>query len=199
MKAAQQKNGSKPQPSRRKAVSPDERKKLTKTQRRFIETLCECNGDEARAIHQSGIKDYVWQQWLEQAVFRRAMADVLRTVRRRARLILACRCAEAARRLAELTEHEKEETARKACIDVIRLDGDINKDAADIIEPPRKRKRSKRKVDAKTASAILELVSGRRKRRSCKKGAGGYNDGGTKQTANDEQQSGEADEDSDSQ
>jgi len=94
---------------------------LTKRQRQVLEELFAAGGDEARALQKCRVPQWVYRRWLEEPVFLEELGLRMESVGRQTRVVLAKGGPVVAARLVELTQGEKEETARKACVDVLSM------------------------------------------------------------------------------
>jgi hypothetical protein len=94
---------------------------LSKRQLAVLEDLFIGELDEPEVLEKHGIHPQHFEQWFAKGSFRRQFEQRITRAYRESRLILA-RCAPlAAAKLVALTDCEKEETARKACLDIIAL------------------------------------------------------------------------------
>ena len=91
---------------------------LAKKQR-VIDDLFNGNGDEQAVLQKHRISTRVFNKWLADDDFREMFDQRIEAAYRQSRLIIARYAPLAAAKLLELTESEKEETARKACLDII--------------------------------------------------------------------------------
>ena len=96
-------------------------KRLTRRQQAMLEDLFTAEMDEQEVLEKHNVSYALYSRWLgdEQFIeqFERRIAQAYRS----GRVILARYAAAAAVKLIELTTCEKEETARKACLDIITL------------------------------------------------------------------------------
>jgi len=97
-------------------------KNLTRRQRALIEDLFTSAMNEEQVLAKHGVGNVLYSRWLadEQFVaeFERRMTQAYRS----GRLILARYAIVAASKLVALTDCEKEEVARKSCLDIITLE-----------------------------------------------------------------------------
>ena len=94
---------------------------LTKRQLALIEDLFAGEKDEQEVLDKHHVTPHRYAQWLADERFVECFEQRIARAYRESRAILA-RCAPlAAVRLVQLTECEKEEIARKACLDIITL------------------------------------------------------------------------------
>jgi len=96
-------------------------KSLSKRQLAVLEDLFAGELDEPEVLEKHGVHPHHFEQWFAEGSFRQQFERRIARAHRESRLILA-RCAPlAAAKLVALTDCEKEETARKACLDIIAL------------------------------------------------------------------------------
>lgn len=101
-------------------------KKLNKKQVAVIDDLFEHNGNESEVIKKHKVSIGVYRKWLADKNFTDELTFRLESARRQGNLIIAKFTPAAAVSLVRLTESEKDETSRKACLDVISNPGEKN-------------------------------------------------------------------------
>lgn len=94
---------------------------LTKRQRAVIEDLFTSELEEQAVLEKHHVSPSLYHQWLANDRFLERFEQRIAQAYRTGRIILARYATLAATRLVELTDCEKEETARKACLDIISL------------------------------------------------------------------------------
>lgn len=95
---------------------------LTKRQLAVLDDLF--NGDandEQAVLDKYNVNSSLYNKWLSDDAFVEQFDARVTGLRRQSELIIARYAALAAAKLVQLTESEKEETARKACLDIISL------------------------------------------------------------------------------
>jgi hypothetical protein len=97
------------------------KKTLSKRQLRLIEELFESGLDEASVLSRLGVSRGLFRKWLADEAFAAELQFRLDSARRQSRLIIARYAPVAAAKLVALTESQGQETARKACLDIISL------------------------------------------------------------------------------
>ena len=107
--------------------------KLTPRQLKFIDELFNSGGDEAAACAKENINAAMYRRWLSQKTFTDEIAGRIESAKRASRILLTQYMTVAAAKLVALTESEKEETARRACLDILSLN---NEDSAIDDETP---------------------------------------------------------------
>ena len=110
-----------------------ESKKLTKRQAAVINDLFAGELEEAEVLEKHHVQWRQYERWLADGRFTEQLELRIAHAHRQSRMILAQCAASAAAKLVELTHCEKEETARKACLDIIAppAPGGQNRQAAD--------------------------------------------------------------------
>ena len=98
-----------------------EPKKLTKRQSAVIEDLFAGELEEQAVLEKHHVRRHEYERWLADERFTEQVELRIAHAHRQSRMVLARYAATAAAKLVELTHCEKEETARKACLDIIAL------------------------------------------------------------------------------
>jgi hypothetical protein len=101
------------------ANAMSESKNLTKRQLAVIEELFAGELEEQAILEKHHVRQREYERWLADERFTGRLDLRIAHAHRRSRMILARHAVAAADRLIELTRCEKEETARKACLDII--------------------------------------------------------------------------------
>ena len=97
------------------------RKKLRKKQLAVIDDLFAGELDEQAILTKYRIKKSTYNQWLADENFEAELIRRIKTARLLSKVLIARHSLAAAAKLVQLTESEKEETARRACLDIIEL------------------------------------------------------------------------------
>ncbi len=144
---------------------------LTKKQLKIIDEWVKSGGDEIEISTKYGISYRQWVKWLNNKSFSREIAGRIELARRRSQLLMAKYIPLAAAKLVELCGSDKEETRRKACLDVLAykdepvcspncspdsLSGRTHRSAPDA-------DKEKTPLDTKTATKILAALAGEEK------------------------------------
>ncbi len=98
-----------------------DRKRLSKKQLAVIDDLFSCELDEQAILDKYKIKRSTYNQWLAGENFEAELTRRIKTIKLMSEVLIARYSIVAAAKLVQLTESEKEETARKACLDIISL------------------------------------------------------------------------------
>ena len=95
--------------------------KLNKKQLDIVEELFLGNLEEYEIIEKYKLTKRLFHKWMADEAFIDEMESRIRSSRLKGRLLIARYASVAASKLVELTQDEKEETARKACVDIISM------------------------------------------------------------------------------
>lgn len=94
---------------------------LSKKQKKVMDELFEAAEDEAIVLDNNNVSRDVFNNWLTEDSWIREFDRRIEESRRRAQIIITQFQAAAAIKLVELTSGKSEETARKACLDIIQM------------------------------------------------------------------------------
>jgi hypothetical protein len=97
------------------------RKQLTKRQLSVIEDLFSGQLSEQGVLDKHNVSRNIYNNWQADDNFAKEFAERIDSVCRQGQLIIARYAPLAAAKLVQLTESENQETARKACLDIISL------------------------------------------------------------------------------
>ena len=128
--------------------------KLTKRQLNFIDELFKSGGDEAAVCLSNNISAAVYRRWLNQKAFTDELVFRGESAKRASRILLTQYLTVAAAKLVALTGSDKEETARRACLDILSLNND--EVAADEEMPA---EAALPKISPQTASKLLKVLA----------------------------------------
>jgi hypothetical protein len=103
------------------------RKKLTKKQLAVIDDLFSGELDEQVILDKHKVRRNVYNRWLAGGLFLSEFDRRIISAHRQSAALIAKYAPLAAAKLVQLTESEKEETARKACMDIISLPALLDK------------------------------------------------------------------------
>ena len=96
-------------------------KQLTKKQLAVIDDLLNGQLDEQAILALHKVSPKIWRNWFAEETFVTEIAFRLDALKRQSQYIIGKYAPIAAAKLVQLTESEKDETSRKACLDVIML------------------------------------------------------------------------------
>lgn len=94
---------------------------LSKKQKRVMDELFEAEQDEATALGNNHVSRRVFNHWLTEDAWIREFDRRIEESRRRTQIIISRFQPSAAIKLVELTNCDKEQTARQACLDIIQM------------------------------------------------------------------------------
>ncbi len=98
-----------------------EKTRLTKKQREVIDELFAGELDERAVLRKHKVSPRLYDRWQGDGVFVAALERRMAAAYRQSAALIARYAPVAAAKLVELTQSEKEETARKACLDIISM------------------------------------------------------------------------------
>jgi hypothetical protein len=96
-------------------------KTITKKQREVIDDLFAVEADEQQVLTKHKVDRRLYDKWLTDENFIGEFERRLESARRQSDLVIARYATFAAAKLIQLTESQNQETARKACLDIINL------------------------------------------------------------------------------
>jgi hypothetical protein len=127
---------------------------LTEKQLKAIDDLFESGGDEAGVLQKHNISRKLWQKWLADESFSKAISERIESAKRQSQIILSKYIPLATARLVQLCDSENQETSRKAALDILSLQtGQLSK--TDDAPTPE----SAPTIDPATASKILAALA----------------------------------------
>jgi len=97
------------------------KKTLTKKQLAVIEDLFAGELDEQAVLSKHNLNRKLYNKWLADELFAQQLNERIARAYRQSQFILARYAPLAAAKLVQLTESESQETARKACLDIISM------------------------------------------------------------------------------
>jgi hypothetical protein len=81
-------------------------------------------GDEIAARKKYNVTPHIWKKWLADKSFNEAVKDRAEAVQRQSQILITQYKLLATAKLIELCDSDKEETSRKACLDILALQAD---------------------------------------------------------------------------
>lgn len=103
------------------------RKKLSKKQVAVIDDLFGGDLDEQAVLEKHKVNRNIYNRWLADELFVSEFDSRVMSAHRQSAVLIAKYAPLAAAKLVQLTESDKEETARKACMDIISLPALLDK------------------------------------------------------------------------
>ena len=116
------------------------RSHLSKTQKAVLEDLLQNGISEQEAMQKHNVSIYRYRQWLANGLFTHELNLRIESTMRQKTIAMARSLPTAAAKLVSLTSSQKDETARKACLDIMEkqistLPNQIDQTAATEDEP----------------------------------------------------------------
>ena len=107
-------------------MSNKQKSQLIPRQLEVIDELCEAELSEAKILEKYGISYTIYRRWLSMDVFTEEMDLRVGAARRQSQFNVAKYAPLVATKLIALTESEREETARKACMDIMQMPATVS-------------------------------------------------------------------------
>jgi hypothetical protein len=126
---------------------------LTKRQLDVIDEWFENGGNETAVLRKYNITHKKWKKWIADKAFNAAVAEKVESVQRQSQILIAQYVPMAAAKLIQLCGSDKGETSRKACLDILAMRTDDNKQSIDADEE------EKTMLDDETAAKILAVLA----------------------------------------
>ncbi len=133
---------------------------LTEKKLALIDDLFETGFDEKAVLKKHNVSSICYRRWLVDEQFVEAMDNRIEWLNRQSRAIIAQYATLAATKLVELTDSEKDETARKACLDIISLP----KQTTGAVEAQEKTEDQSEQLSDSTASKLLAVLAREKKK-----------------------------------
>ena len=131
--------------------------KITKRQLDVIDGIFTGELDGRQILEKHNVNPRIYSKWQADPAFVEEFERRIAAARRRSAALIASYAPIAATKLIELTQSEKPETARKACLDVISMPGIPAGNTAPASQPPAQL--AERPLDPETASRILAILA----------------------------------------
>jgi len=135
------------------------RKKLSKKQLAVIEDLFSGQFDEQAVLDKHNVTRAVYNRWLADEQFDDEFSRRIASAHRQSELIIARYAPLAAAKLVQLTDSEKEETARRACLDIISLPKFAAKESEQSSEPQSASDKQAELLPPTTCSILLAALA----------------------------------------
>lgn len=135
------------------------KKYLSKKQLAVIEDLFSSNLDEGGVLQKHKVTRHIYNKWLLDETFGAEVERRMQLAYRQSELIIAQYASVAAAKLVELTDSEKEETARKACLDIIGLPKLSVKEAEKLKGAVPESKKPVNKLPKRVARRLLAVLA----------------------------------------
>ena len=135
------------------------RKYLSQKQLAVIEDLFNSELDEQAVLEKHKVRRSTYDRWLEEALFAERFKQYVNGLKRRSELLMAKYSCLAAAKLVELTGSKKEETARKACLDILSPPKVSAKKTEEPTEPLTSGDAESQQLPPKTARKLLAALA----------------------------------------
>ena len=136
------------------------RKHLSKKQLAVLEDLFNSDLDEQAVLEKHKVRRSTYDRWLANKIFAERFKQYVNGLMRRSELLMAKYSQLAAAKLVELTASGKEETARKACLDIISLPKLTTNDRPEEADKAKKESDQRaEQLSAATASRLLAALA----------------------------------------
>ncbi len=135
------------------------RKRLTQKQLTVLDDLFNSDLDEQVVLDKHKVRRSTYDRWLEDKLFAEQFKQYVNGLKRQGELLLAKYSCLAAAKLVQLTESKNQETARKACLDIISLPSLAAKKTEQSDKPQTCSSELKQKLSPETASKLLAVLA----------------------------------------
>ena len=135
------------------------RKKLSKKQLAVMEDLFSGELDEQAVLGRHKVSRNVYDKWLADGLFVSEFDRRIMLAHRQSAALIAKYAPLAAAKLVQLTESEKVETARRACLDIISLQALLDKRMAPPNESQTPETQPLQQITDQTASRLLAALA----------------------------------------
>ncbi len=135
------------------------RKKLSKKQLAVIDDLFSGELEEQAVLEKHKVSRNVYNGWLADGLFSSEFDRRIMSAHRQSAALIAKYAPLAAAKLVQLTESEKVETARKACLDIISLQALLDKRMAEPGESLKDQTQTLQQMTEQRASRLLSVLA----------------------------------------
>jgi hypothetical protein len=134
-------------------------KKRIQRQAAVIEDLFAGELEEQEVLQKHHVSPSLFERWLADERFAEQFEQRIARAHRQSRVILARCVALAAAKLVQLTESESQETARKACLDIISLHASSGRQGSSDSQPHADEPPPAHNLSPETASRLLAALA----------------------------------------
>lgn len=134
-------------------------KQLTKRQRSLLDGLFSADSDTEQVLKKHDVTTSVFNRWQADENFAAEFNNRIAVMYRQSELIIARYSTLAAAKLVQLTESKSQETARKACLDIIQPPKTMTKKQS--TTQPDDQPDDQVKISSENASKILAVLAGK--------------------------------------
>ena len=135
------------------------RKQLSKRQLAVIRDLFNGELDGQAVLDKHKVSRNIYDKWLADEQFSEQLRERITSSHRQSELIIARYAPLAAAKLVQLTESENQETARKACLDIISLPLAATKKTQVTSESEQAGEQEGQRLSDKTVSRLLAVLA----------------------------------------
>ncbi|MBW8038609.1 MAG: hypothetical protein FVQ85_01270 [Planctomycetes bacterium] len=136
-----------------------QRKKLSKKQLSVMDNMFTGELDEQAVLDRHKVSRNVYSRWLADGLFVTEFDRRIMSAHRQSAALIARYAPLAAAKLVHLTESEKEETARKACLDIISLQALLDKRIAQPSQSQTTETQPQQQLTEQAASRLLAALA----------------------------------------
>lgn len=135
------------------------KKQLSKKQLAVMEDLFSGELDEQAVLNKHKVRRSIYNRWLADGDFVEEFDRRIASAHRQSAALIARYAPLAAAKLVQLTESDKGETARKACMDIISLPVLLDRRTAPPGEPQTAETQRPQQITEQTASRLLAALA----------------------------------------
>jgi len=135
------------------------RKYLSQRQLAILDDLFNSDLDEQAVLDKHKVRRNTYDRWLEDKLFAERFKQYVNGLKRRSELLMAKYSCLAAAKLVELTASGKEETARKACLDIMSVPKVVGKETKASTDPQSSPDKQAQQLPPQTASRLLAVLA----------------------------------------
>ena len=135
------------------------RKYLSQRQLTVLDDLFNSDLDEQSVLDKHKVRRSTYDRWLEDKLVAERFNQYVNGLKRRSELLMAKYSCLAAAKLVELTASGKEETARKACLDIMSVPKVVCKEAKASTDPQSVVANQAEQLPLRTASKLLAALA----------------------------------------
>lgn len=136
-----------------------QKKKLSKRQLAVMEDLFSGELDEQAVLDKHKVRRSIYNRWLADGDFVEEFDRRIASAHRQSAALIARYAPLAAAKLVQLTESDKGETARKACMDIISLQALLDRRITQPSEPQTAETQQPQQITEQTASRLLAALA----------------------------------------
>jgi len=135
------------------------RRYLSQKQLAVLDDLFTSDLGEQAILDKHKVRRSTYDRWLEDKLFAERFKQYVNGLKRRSELLLAKYSCLAAAKLVQLTESKNQETARKACLDIMSVPKVVGKETKAPTDPQSSPDKQAEQLPAQTASKLLAVLA----------------------------------------